>query len=232
MMRQIPMSAPDIQPDDIRLVVEALSSKQLSMGPFLDRFETAFADYIGTRHAVGVSSGTAGLHLCICAGGIGEGDEVITTPFSFVASANCILYERATPVFVDIDESTLNIDPALLAAAVTERTRAILPVHVFGRPCAMDELDDICRDRGLTMIEDACEALGATHRGRKVGSFGKAAVFGFYPNKQMTTGEGGIVTTDDADWAGMMRNLRNQGRGEMGAWLRHQTLDSITGSTK
>ena len=224
MMRQIPMSAPDIQPDDIRLVVEALSSKQLSMGPFLDRFETAFADYIGTRHAVGVSSGTAGLHLCICAGGIGEGDEVITTPFSFVASANCILYERATPVFVDIDESTLNIDPALLAAAVTERTRAILPVHVFGRPCAMDQLDDICRDRGLTMIEDACEALGATHRGRKVGSFGKAAVFGFYPNKQMTTGEGGIVTTDDADWAGMMRNLRNQGRGEMGAWLRHQTL--------
>jgi dTDP-4-amino-4,6-dideoxygalactose transaminase len=223
-MRNIPMSSPDISDDDIRVVVEVLNSKQLSMGPFLERFEQAFADYIGTRYAIGVSSGTAGLHLSICAGGIGPGDEVITTSFSFVASANCILYERATPVFVDIDETSLNIDPGLVAAAVTERSRAVLPVHVFGRPCEMDQLEKICRDRHLMMIEDACEALGATYRNRRIGSFGKAAIFGFYPNKQMTTGEGGIITTDDADWAAQCRNLRNQGRGEMNEWLRHFRL--------
>jgi perosamine synthetase len=204
------MSSPDISDDDIRVVVEVLNSKQLSMGPFLEQFEQAFADYIGTRYAIGVSSGTAGLHLSICAGGIGPGDEVITTSFSFVASANCILYERATPVFVDIDETSLNIDPGLVAAAVTERSRAVLPVHVFGRPCEMDQLEKICRDRHLMMIEDACEALGATYRNRRIGSFGKAAIFGFYPNKQMTTGEGGIITTDDADWAAQCRNLRNR----------------------
>jgi perosamine synthetase len=162
--------------------------------------------------------------LGICAGGIGPGDEVITTSFSFVASANCILYERATPVFVDIDETSLNIDPGLVAAAVTERSRAVLPVHVFGRPCEMEELEKVCRDHGLVMIEDACEAIGASYRSRKIGSFGKAAVFGFYPNKQMTTGEVGMVTTDDADWATRCRNLRNQGRGEMNEWLRHFSL--------
>ena len=224
MMRQSQMSAPDIQPDDIRLVRRGAQQQTAEHGTVSRSVrEQAFADYIGTRHAVGVLERTAD---CICASApaaSAQGDEVITTPFSFVASANCILYERATPVFVDIDESTLNIDPALLAAAVTERTRAILPVHVFGRPCAMDELDDICRDRGLTMIEDACEALGATHgAGRSDRSARPRCPI--YPNKQMTTGEGGIVTTDDADWAGMMRNLRNQGRGEMGEWLRHQTL--------
>jgi perosamine synthetase len=223
-MRQIPMSSPDVNSDDVRVVVDVLNSKRLSMGPYLERFEAAFAEYVGTRHAVAVSSGTAGLHLSICAAGIGPGDEVVTTSFSFVASANCMLYERATPVFVDIDETSLNIDPDLVTAAVTERTRAILPVHVFGRPCEMDPLEAICRERGLLMIEDACEAPGATYRGRKVGSFGKAAVFGFYPNKQMTTGEGGMITTDDADWAVRCSNLRNQGRSEMGEWLHHRTL--------
>jgi perosamine synthetase len=218
------MSAPDIDPVDIELVTQVLKSGRLSIGPFLERFERSFAEYVGTRHAIAVSSGTAGLHLCICAADIGAGDEVITTPFSFVASANCILYERATPVFADIDESSMNIDPGLAAAAVTDRTRAILPVHVFGQPCAMEKLDDICRRHSLLLIEDACEALGAEYRGRRVGSFGAAGVFGFYPNKQMTMGEGGVITTNDDDWDTRLRSQRNQGRDEMGTWLRHERL--------
>ena len=148
-----------------------------------------------------MSSGTAGLHLCINAAEIGPGDEVITTPFSFVASANCILYERATPVFVDIDESSMNINPCLVDTAVTDRTRGILPVHVFGQPCEMNELVSISQKHNLLLIEDACEALGAEFQGRKVGTFGNAAAFGFYPNKQMTMGEGGIITTNNANWA-------------------------------
>jgi perosamine synthetase len=224
MSRQIPMSQPDISDEDIALVVEALKSKSLSMGPMLDRFERSFADYVGAKHAVAVSSGTAGLHLCIRAANIGPGDEVVTTPFSFVASANCILFERAKPVFVDIDESSMNIDPNLVRDAVGARTRAVLPVHIFGQPCAMDELVAVCEDRNLLLIEDACEAIGAEYRGRKVGTFGKAAVFGFYPNKQMTMGEGGVIATDDRDWAQLMVSLRNQGRSEMGAWLHHDRL--------
>jgi dTDP-4-amino-4,6-dideoxygalactose transaminase len=224
MSRQVSMSQPDIRPEDITLVVQALESNRLSLGPFLERFERSFAAYIGTDHAVAVSSGTAGLHLCICAAQIGPGDEVITTPFSFVASTNCILYERAKPVFVDIDESSLNIDPRLIGAAITDRTRAILPVHVFGQPCAMDDLSALSDKHDLVLIEDACEAIGAEFRGRRVGTFGKAAVFGFYPNKQMTMGEGGVITTDDAEWAALLRCLRNQGRDEMGTWLRHEHL--------
>jgi perosamine synthetase len=218
------MSAPDIQPDDIRLVQQVLESKILSIGPFIDSFEREFAAYVGTRYAVAVSNGTAGLHLCIRAAGISDGDEVITTPFSFVASANCILYERAVPVFVDIDEMSMNLDPALARAAVRDRTRAVLPVHVFGHPCAMDELTALCEERGLPLFEDACEAIGAEYRGRKVGTFGKAAVFAFYANKQMTMGEGGVVTTDDPDLAALLRSLRNQGRQESGAWLSHHRL--------
>src|SRR5581483_9280230 len=150
--RQIAMSSPDIHPDDIALVVQALTSGRLSLGPFQDRLEHAFAAYTGTRYAVGVSSGTAGLHLCMCAADIGPGDEVITTPFSFVASANCILYERATPVFVDIDEATMMLDPDRIDAAVSARTRAVLPVHVFGQPCQMDELVAACGQHGLPLI--------------------------------------------------------------------------------
>jgi perosamine synthetase len=224
MSRQIPMALPDIRDEDIALVVQALRSRHLSMGPFLERFERAFADYIGSKHAIAVSSGTAGLHLCVRAANIGPGDEVITTPFSFVASANCILYERATPVFVDVDENSLNIDPSLVGDAVTERTRAILPVHIFGQPCAMDDLTEIATRNDLLLIEDACEAIGAEFRGRKVGTFGKAAVFGFYPNKQITLGEGGVITTDDSGWAKLMDSLRNQGRSEMGPWLCHDRL--------
>jgi perosamine synthetase len=221
---RVPMSAPDIGPRERELITEVLQTPCLSIGPYIERFEAAFAAYVGTAHAIGVSSGTGGLHLCMVAAGIGPGDEVITTPFSFVASANCILYERGRPVFVDIDEASLNLDPEQVASAVTERTRALLPVHVFGQPCAMDELLAIARARDLVVVEDACEAVGAEYRGRKVGAFGRAAVFAFYPNKQMTTGEGGIVTTDDDQWANVLRSLRNQGRDEMGTWLHHIRL--------
>jgi perosamine synthetase len=213
---RIPLSSPDIHADDVELVARVLRSNRLSIGPFIKELERDFADYIGTKHAVAVTNGTSGLHLCICAAGIAEGDEVITTPFSFIASANCILYERATPVFVDIDEASLNLDPAQVARAVTGRTRAMLPVHVFGQPCAMDELQAVCRARDLVLIEDACEAVGAEYKGRKVGTFGKAAVFSFYPNKAMTLGEGAVVTTDDPHWAELMQSLRNQGRGDGG----------------
>ena len=213
---RIPLSSPDIQPEDVELVTRVLRSNRLSIGPFIKELERDFADYIGTKYAVAVTNGTSGLHLCIRAAGIAEDDEVITTPFSFIASANCMLYERATPVFVDIDEASLNIDPALVARAVTGRTRAMLPVHIFGQPCAMDELQAVCRDRNLALIEDACEAVGAAYNGRKVGTFGKAAVFSFYPNKAMTLGEGAIVTTDDPHWAELMYSLRNQGRSDSG----------------
>jgi perosamine synthetase len=213
---RISLSSPDIQAEDIELVTRVLRSNRLSIGPFVNELERDFADYIGTKYAVAVTNGTSGLHLCIRAAGIAEGDEVITTPFSFIASANCMLCERATPVFVDIDEASLNIDPALVARAVAGRTRAMLPVHIFGQPCAMDELQAVCRDRNLALIEDACEAVGAAYNGRKVGTFGKAAVFSFYPNKAMTLGEGAIVTTDDPHWAELMQSLRNQGRSDGG----------------
>jgi perosamine synthetase len=223
-MRRIEVSAPDIDETDIDHVVGVLRSGQLSIGPYLTKFEDRMANYVGTRNAIGVANGTAGLHLCICAASLHVGDEVITTPFSFVASANCVLYEDAVPVFADIDEDTMNIDPDAAAAAVTGRSRAILPVHVFGQPSALDKLDAICKKSDLLLIEDACEALGAEFQGKKVGSFGKAAVFSFYPNKPITMGEGGVITTDDDLWAKKLRSLRNQGRNEMGAWLTHERL--------
>jgi perosamine synthetase len=218
------MSEPEITSGDIELVVNVLKSKRLSLGPYLQKFEEAFAAYIGTQYAVGVSSGTTGLHSVIRGAEIGPNDEVVTTPFSFVASANCLLYEGARPVFVDIDEISMNLDPRLVPSAITERTRAILPVHVFGQPCAMDEIVALASRHNLHVIEDACEAVGAEYRGRKVGTFGLAAVFAFYPNKQMTTGEGGIVTTDDPALARKLCSLRNQGRDSMGAWLDHARL--------
>lgn len=220
----IPMSRPDINENDVNLVVSALRSGVLSIGPFVEQFENLARDYIGTRHAVAVSNGTSGLHLCMRLAGVREGSEVITSSFSFVASANCILYERGTPVFVDIDEETLNIDPAAVDVAITSRTVGILPIHVFGRPAAMDRLCQIADRRSLVLIEDACEALGAVYRTRKVGTFGRASVFAFYPNKQMTTGEGAIVATDDPTWDASLRSLRNHGRGTMGGWLSHDQL--------
>jgi len=220
----IPLSSPDIGPREIELVNQVLRTRWLSMGPMVERFEDAVARYVGTRYAAAVSSGTAGLHLAMIAAGLGPGDEVITTPFSFVASANCILYVGATPVFADIDERTMNIDPTRVEDAITPRTRAILPVHVFGHPCAMDQLVQLAEDRGLLLIEDSCESLGAEFRGRKVATFGACGVFAFYPNKQMTTAEGGIIVTDDGDWAALFRSLRNQGRDGSGTWLRHVRL--------
>lgn len=218
------MSSPEITAEDIEAVTAVLRSGTLSLGPAAETFEQLVARYVGVKHAVAVSSGTAGLHLCVRAAGIGDGDEVITSPFSFIASANCILYERATAVFADIDEETLGLDPQRVAEAVTPRTRGVLPVHVFGQPAALGPLLEICRANELVMIEDACEALGAEYRGQRVGSFGQSACFSFYPNKQITTGEGAVAVTDSNAVAAALRSMRNQGRGTMGAWLDHEIL--------
>lgn len=223
-MADIPLSSPDITEAEIELVSQVLRTRYLSLGPMLERFEEEVAEYLGVRYAIGVSSGTAGLHICVRAANLGEGDEVITTSFSFVASSNCILFERARPIFVDIEPDTLNLDVEQVEAAITPRTRAILPVHAFGQPCPMDRLMQIAERHGLLVIEDACEALGAEYRGGKAGTFGDAGVFAFYPNKQMTTGEGGVIVTDREDWAQLARSLRNQGRGEDNAWLEHVRL--------
>ena len=221
---RIPLSAPDITDAEIEAVAAVLRTPSLSLGPRLPEFEEAFAARVGARHAVAVSSGTAGLHLAVRACGIAEGDEVVTTPFSFVASANAILYERGVPVFVDVDPASLNIDPGRIEAALTPRTRAILPVHVFGRPADMGAILEIANRRGLPVIEDACEALGARVAGRAAGSLGRCGVFGFYPNKQITTGEGGMVVTDDPALASLCRSLRNHGRDDGAPAMLHARL--------
>jgi len=222
--RIISLARPDVGERELELVGEVLRSDVLALGPFAPRFEAGIAALAGRREGVACSSGTAGLHLAVRALEIGEGDEVITTPFSFVASANCLLYERAVPRFVDIEEETLGLDPALVEAAATNRTRAVLPVHVFGRPCRIGEITATARARGWSIIEDSCEGLGSAVGGRPLGSFGDVAVFAFYPNKQITTGEGGVAVTDDAGLAEVMRSLRNQGRDTDGTWLRHVRL--------
>lgn len=222
--RTIPLARPDVGPRELELVTQVLRSDVLALGPFAPRFEAGIAALAGRREGIACSSGTAGLHLGVRALEIGEGDEVITTPFSFVASANCLLYEGAVPRFVDIEEDSLGIDPALVEQAATSRTRAILPVHVFGRPCRIDELTSQARQHGWSVIEDACEGLGSAIGSRPLGSFGDVAVFAFYPNKQITTGEGGMVVTDDPALAETMRSLRNQGRDTDGTWLRHVRL--------
>jgi perosamine synthetase len=222
--RSIPMARPDIGELERTLVAQVLASDTLSIGPFVETFEAGLAQLAGRRHAIACSSGTAGLHMAVRACGISDGDEVLTTPFSFVASANCILYERATPRFVDIEEETLGLDPDLVEDAATDHTRAVLPVHVFGNPCRIADLEQLATERRWRLIEDSCEALGARLRGRPAGSFGDASVFAFYPNKQITTGEGGIVVTDDDGLAADMRSMRNQGRDADGTWLRHVQL--------
>ena len=220
----IGLSAPDIGAREEELVLEALRSGTLGLGPFLRRFERDFAAFAGTSHATAVSSGTAGLHLAVRLAGIGPGDEVITSPTSFVASANSILYERGTPVFADIDPGSFNIDPDAIEAAITPRTRAILPVHIFGYPCEIDRINEIAARHGLAVIEDAAEAVGSLAKGRRVGTHGNPAIFAFYPNKQITTGEGGMVTTDDADVQAGLQSLTNQGRADTGQWLEHDRL--------
>jgi perosamine synthetase len=220
----VPLAQPNIGPLEVQLVNEVLAGDELAMGRFTIEFEERLAGFAGRRHGIACSSGTAGLHLAVRSLRIGQGDEVITTPFSFVASANCVLYEHARPRFVDIEEETLGLDPALVADAVSPNTRAIIAVDVFGNPCRIEDLTSIAAERHLAFIEDSCEALGSKLGGRPLGSFGDASVFAFYPNKQITTGEGGMVVTDDDDLAARMRSIRNQGRDEDGTWLRHVQL--------
>ena len=218
---RVPLSKPDISELEIDLVISVLRSSQLSLGPRLEEFENRVATYIGLPHAIAVSSGTAGLHLCVRALGIGDGDEVLVPSFTFIAAAHAIRYEGAVPVFVDIDARTLNVDLACIEAAITPRTRAIMAVHTFGRPLDMLAILDVAKRHGLFVIEDACEAIGAEVHGQKAGSFGDAAVFAFYPNKQITTGEGGMVVTRNAKLARDMHAMRNQGRYPSDAWHQH-----------
>ncbi|MEI6688265.1 MAG: DegT/DnrJ/EryC1/StrS family aminotransferase [Thermoleophilia bacterium] len=220
----IPLAQPDVGPREEELVLEVLHSGVLSLGPMGPRFERAFADWVGTKHAAAVSSGTAGLHLGLVRAGVGPGDEVITSPFSFISSANCALHAGADVAFADIDPVTFNIDPAALEAAITPRTKAIVPVHIFGLPCNIEVISAIAAKHGLAIVEDGAEALGAMRQGKKIGTHGSPTVFAFYPNKQMTTGEGGLITTDDDDVYEDILSLRNQGRADSGAWLEHDRL--------
>ena len=223
--REIPLSRPLLDEREEELVLDVLRSGRLSLGPTIDRFEELFAARVGAPYAAAVSSGTAGLHLLCHIAGLAIGDEVITSPFSFVASANCFIVEGATPVFADVDRRTLSMRPDAVEAAVTGRTKAVVAVDMFGRPCELDDLRAVCDRHGLLLIEDAAEALGAEYKGRPLGSHGPSAVFGFYPNKQMTTGEGGVVVTHSEEEWRLLRSLRNQGRsyGE-GSWFHHVRL--------
>lgn len=204
--------------------MNVLRTPTLSLGPNVPMFEERIAAFAGAKHAVAVNSGTSALHLCVRALGIGEGDEVITTPFSFIASANCMLFERAIPRFVDIEPRTFCIDPARVEAAINPRTKAILGVDVFGYLCDWDALRAIADRHGIALIEDSCEALGSSRGGRQAGTFGDCGMFAFYPNKQITTGEGGVIVTDRPEIASLARSMRNQGRGEGSTWLRHERL--------
>ncbi|MGH3010896.1 MAG: DegT/DnrJ/EryC1/StrS family aminotransferase [Gaiellaceae bacterium] len=222
--RTIGLSAPWIDGREEELVLETLRSGQLSLGPMIDRFEAVLAERVEAPYVAAVSSGTAGLHLSMRLAGVGPDDEVVTTPFSFVASANCALYEGATPVFADIDPDTLNLDPSAVESAITPRTKALLPVHIFGYPAELAELEAVAARHGLAVVEDACQALGSRYRGRPVGSSGHPAVFAFYPNKQMTTGEGGAVAVaSEHEWE-LLKSLSNQGRSDSGEWLTHARL--------
>lgn len=221
---RIPLACPDVHEEDIAAVTDVLRSPRLSLGPKLDEFERALVGYVGAAHAVAVSSGTGALHLCLLALGIGPGDEVIVPSFAFIAVANAVRYVRAVPVFADIDPATLNLDPSRVEAALSPLTRAILVVHTFGCPADLGALTEIARRRGIFLIEDACEALGAEYDGRKVGSYGDAAVFGFYPNKQITTGEGGALVSRERETAAAAASLRNQGREGGGTGALHTAI--------
>lgn len=242
------MSSPDLTEAEIKAVNQVLSTPVLSNGSQLDNFERALAMHMGVRYAIGVNCGTSGLHLCVIAAGVETNDLVVTTPFSFIASANCILYQGAVPVFVDVDPASGCIDPEAVQSCVTDlrrespyaekwlppalrrsqvnacRLKAILPVHAFGQPADMDPINSTAKKHGLCVIEDACEAIGAEYKDRKAGTMGNAAVFAFYPNKQMTTGEGGMIVTDHESWNQLVRSLRNQGRDVFDAWLNHTRL--------
>ncbi len=220
----IPLARPVIGDRERELVDGVLRSRQLSLGPTVTEFERMWADRIGTRHAVACSSGTAGLHCCLHALGIGPGDEVITSSFSFVASANVIVYTGATPVFAEVDPLTFNMDPAAVEAAITPRTRAILIVDIFGYPADVPALMAIAERHGLAIVEDACQSIDGDFNGKKLGTYGHPAVYGFYANKQLTTAEGGVVLTDDDALYLLLKSLTNQGRSDDGAWLVHSRL--------
>jgi perosamine synthetase len=220
----IPMSAPDVTDSDVDAVVRVLKSGEFALGPQAMEFERLCSELAGVPHAVAVSSGTAALHLIVRALGIGPGDEVLVPSFTFAASVNAILFEGATPVFVDIDPLTYNLDPADLERRIGTRSKAVMVVDVFGHPADWDAICDVASRHGIRLIDDACEAIGARHRGRALGGFGDAAAFAFYPNKQITTGEGGMILTRDEGIASLCMSLRNQGRSDMGPWLEHDRL--------
>jgi len=221
---QIHLSRPDITRKEIDAVCAVLRTPDLSLGPKLNQFEQAFAQYIGRKRAVAVNSGTSGLFLALLALDIGPGDEVITTPFTFIASATSIMMTGAKPVFVDIEPVSLNIDSSKIEAHITPKTKAVLPVEVFGNPAGFDHICQIARKHNIHVVEDSCEALGTVLKGKKAGTFGTLSAFGFYPNKQITTGEGGIILTDDDRLADICLSLRNQGRGSDSRWLSHERL--------
>jgi len=240
------MSSPLVDAQDVRAVEQVLASGRLALGPQAEAFEAAVASYVGANHAVAVNSGTSALHLAIIAAGVGEGDLVITTPFSFIASSNCVLYERAIPVFVDVDPVTGNISPGQVEEAARDLVaggrraqkwlppsardtrvgllKALLPVDAFGQPADYDPILEVAQEYDLAVIEDSCEAIGAEYKGRRAGTLGNAGAFAFYPNKQITTGEGGMIVTDDPEWDALFRSLRNQGRDVFDAWLNHTRL--------
>jgi len=220
----VPLSRADITEKEIEAVCSVLRSPYLSLGPKLLEFEDSFASYIGRKRAIAVNSGTSGLFLCLTALGMGPGDEVITTPFTFIASTSSIMMTGASPVFVDIDPVSLNIDPAKIESKITDRTRAVLPVEVFGEPAGFDKICEVAQKHNLPVVEDSCEALGSSLDGRMAGTFGTMSVFAFYPNKQITTGEGGMILTDDETIADLCVSLRNQGRAGAGGWLVHERL--------
>lgn len=221
---KIPLSKPWITEEDIKAVEEVMRTPYLSLGPKLAEFEGMLAGVAQRKYAVAVNSGTSALHLIIRSLGIKDGDEVITTPFSFISSSNCILFERAKPVFVDIRKDTYNINPDLIENAITQRTKAIIAVDVFGQPADWDKLTAIAKRHNLYLIEDSAEAIGSEYKGKKAGSFGDAGIFAFYPNKQITVGEGGVIVADNENIAMLSKSMRNQGRGEGDTWLSHTRL--------
>jgi perosamine synthetase len=221
---RVPLSRPYVDEREEELVLDVLRSGRLSLGPAIERFEELLAERVGAPFAAAVSSGTTGLHLLCHIAGVEEGDEVITSPVSFVATANCFLIEGGVPVFADVDPSTLNLDPAAVEAAITDRTKGIMAVDMFGYPCELDELREIAERHGLWLIDDSCEALGAEYKGAPIGSHGPSGAFGFYPNKQLTTGEGGMVTTHSEEEWELLKSLRNHGRSYDSRWFHHVRL--------
>jgi len=231
MQVKVPLSSTDIVEKDIKAVIGVMKTRYLSIGPKVVEFEKRMRSYVGAKYAVAVNSGTSALHLIIRGMGIRKGDVVITTPFSFIASANCILFERARPLFIDIEEETLNMDADKVEEKLKSMSReelakvkALLVVDVFGQPADWDGFREIAEKYNIRLIEDSAEALGAEHEGKRAGSLGEVGVFAFYPNKQITTGEGGVLVTDNEELARLARSMRNQGRGESGEWLDHERL--------